>query len=289
MTTFSASYLEIEPRELVRHLLRSAGQTDRDCVNPRELLDFLKLDYTSFSFAAELPDEAKRSLMGATPRALLSFGDRLIATDDSLDDNRARFSVLHEIGHYVLPNHEHALYLCDDIGLTHATRLVMEKEANEFAADLLFLGDRFSAEANARPISAATIKELAARYRASFEATARRLVEKNFRPCMLISFKQENRREIIDVDATPSWAVRYCVASPAFKTTYFEKVTGKAPPDPVAAATRPGRDIGDGYLCELTIQGPTTSQSTNFRAEFFFNTYNVFCVLTPAKQGVSRT
>ena len=36
MTAFNASYLEIEPRELVRHLLRSAGQCERQCVNPRE-------------------------------------------------------------------------------------------------------------------------------------------------------------------------------------------------------------------------------------------------------------
>jgi hypothetical protein len=283
MTAFSASYLEIEPRELVRHLLRSAGQCGRQCVNPRELLDFLKLEYASFSFAAELPDEARRTLMGATPRALLSFEDRLIATDESLDDNRARFSVLHEIGHYVLPHHEHALYLCDDIGLTFATRLVMEKEANEFGGDLLFLGDHFSAEANPRPISAATVKELATRYRASLEAAARRLVEKNFRPCMLVAFKQEDQRQTIDVDATASWAVRYCVASPAFKTTYFGKVSGKAPPDAVAAVTQPGRRIEDGFVCDIRVSGRAAHDARAFRAEFFSNTYNIFCLLTPVK------
>ena len=45
---------------------------------------------------------------------------------------------------FVLPHHEHSLYVCDDIGLSPATRLVFEKEAGEFAADLLFLGDRFA-------------------------------------------------------------------------------------------------------------------------------------------------
>ena len=72
--------------------------------------------------------------------------------------NSACFSVLHEIGNYVLPHHEHALYVCDDVGLSFATRLVMEKEANEFAANLLFLGDRFSVEANCRQIDAKTVK-----------------------------------------------------------------------------------------------------------------------------------
>jgi hypothetical protein len=273
MTAFNASYLEIEPQELVRHLLRSAGQGARGCVNPRELLDFLKLEYLSFDFARELPEGAKQTVTGGAPRALLSFADRLVATDDSLDDKRTRFSVLHEIGHYVLPHHEHTLYVCDDLGLSFATRLVMEKEANEFAADLLFLGDRFSVEANCRPITAKTVKEL-------FEATARRLVEKNFRPCMLIVFKQEEKRDAIDVNAVPKWQVRYCIASPTFKTTYFEKLSGEVPPEAVAAVTQPGRDVADGFVRELGIAGRPGNDVTMFRAEFFCNTYNIFCLLT---------
>ena len=89
MAVFNASYLEIEPRELVRRLLRSAGQCKRDFVNPQELLDFLKLEYLSFNFARELPEEAKKAVTGGgTPRALLSFADRLVATDDGLDEQR---------------------------------------------------------------------------------------------------------------------------------------------------------------------------------------------------------
>ncbi len=34
--------------------------------------------------------------------------------------------------------------MCDDAGLNFATRLVMEREANEFAADLLFLKTDFA-------------------------------------------------------------------------------------------------------------------------------------------------
>jgi len=282
MASLSASYLEIEPRELVRHLLRSAGQCERESVNPGELLDFLKLQYLAFDFAKELPKEARETVAGATPRALLSFADRVVATDESLDDNRTRFSVLHEIGHYVLPHHEHALYVCDDIGLSFATRLVMEKEANDFAAELLFLGDRFSVEANARPINALTVKELARRYRASFEATARRLVEKNFRPCMLVVFKPD-KNDRLGNEVAPNWAVRYCVASPKFKTMYFEKVSGGVPGEAITAITEPGRDIAESYQCEIAISTRGPDESDTFCAEFFWNTYNVFCLLTPVK------
>jgi len=282
MAGFNASYLEIEPRALVRHLLRGAGQCERECVNPRQLLEYLKLEYLSFNFARELPEEAKKTITGGAPRALLSFTDRLVATDDSLDEKRTRFSVLHEIGHYLLPHHEHTLYVCDDIGLSFATRLVMEKEANEFAADLLFLGDRFSAEANSRPINALTVKELAIQYRASFEATARRLVEKSFRPCLLIVFKQEDKRDALDVDAVPTWSVRYCIASPSFKTTYFEKVSGTVPPEAIAVVTQTGRDIAESFVSEIEIAGPTGA-TKRFRAEFFSNTYNIFCLMTPVR------
>ena len=114
------------------------------------MLDLLGLEFTSFDFQLELPDDAKETVGGAKPRALISFSDRLVATDATLSESKTRFSVLHEIGHFVLPKHQHKLYICDDQGLSLATRLVLEKEASEFAADLLFLGDRFSLEANSR-------------------------------------------------------------------------------------------------------------------------------------------
>jgi Zn-dependent peptidase ImmA (M78 family) len=282
MTAFNASYLKIEPRELVQYLLRYAEQSERDCVNPQELMTFLKLDFLCFNFARELPDEAKKSIAGGAPRALLSFDDRLIATDDSLDEKRTRFSVLHEIGHYVLPNHEHTLYVCDDAGLSNTTRLVMEREANEFAADLLFLADKFSVEANTRPISARTIKEIATKYKASFEATARRFIQKNFRDCMLVVFKHEEGSCAPDIDAQSIWIVRYCVASPTFKTKYYEKISGTISPEAVAMITAPGHDIADSYRTEINIKNQSGGLNV-FQAEFFYNTYNIFCLLTPTE------
>ena len=213
---------------------------------------------------------------------MLSFADRPVATDDTLDEKRTGFSVLHEIGHYVLPHHEHALYVCDDVGLSFATRLVMEKEANAFAADLLFLGDRFSVEANGRPIEAKTVKELANKYRASFEATARRFVENNFWPCMLVVFKLEQPRDAVNADAVPTWNVRYCIASPTFKTTCCERVSGTVPPEAVAVVTQPGRDFADSVVCEIGITG-RAGDETVCRGEFFCNTYNIFCLLTPVQ------
>lgn len=275
---FKPSYLEIEPDELVRHLLRETGQEARDAVNPADLLAYLKLQHVSFSFETGLPSEVFRE--GARPRALLSFPDRLVATDSALMDKRARFSVLHEIGHYVLPAHEHALYLCDERGLNLQTRLDFEREANEFAAQLLFQGDRFTLEANSLPIAVKTVKALADKYQASYEATARRLVEQNVRPCMLIAFKEDDAEAKINTDLPPSWSTHYCIASARFRTGFFASVHARVPVEIATQLTLPGRDIAEGIRRELALQNPR-GEPQQFTVEFFSNTYNIFCLLVP--------
>jgi hypothetical protein len=284
MNGLSARYLEIQPRELVRYLLQAAGQCERECANPAEILDLLGLQYASFDFELELPKDARETVCGAKPRALISFNDRLVATDTSISDKQTRFSVLHEIGHFVLPNHQHTLYICDDQGLSLATRLVLEKEASEFAADLLFLGDRFSLDANSHPISALMVKELATKYRASFEATARRMVEKSFQPCMLVVFKEEPTRARIDVTQVPTWASKYCIASPRFKSQYFGHLRGNVSPQVAAEVTRPGSDIADSVVVGVSVAAPR-EQMLSFRAEFFSNKWSIFCLLTPDSQS----
>ena len=286
MTGFSGQFFEIQPRELVKYLLRATGQYERESVNPADLLDLLGLEFASFDFQLELPVAAKETVGDAKPRALISFSDRLVATDATLSESKTRFSVLHEIGHFVLPKHQHKLYICDDQGLTLATRLVLEKEASEFAADLLFLGERFSLEANSRPLSAITIKELATKYQASFEATARRIVEKSFQPCMFVVFKQEATRARIDASQTPVWSVRYCVASPLFRARYFTEVQGTVSPDVVAIVTKSGRDIADSVIRDVAITSPTERADLPFCAEFFYNQWNIFCLLTPRQPAV---
>ena len=88
---FKASFLSIDPQELVSFLLAEAGQGERDAVNAVDLLSCLDLQHMSFDFSAELPREV--TAQNSPPRALLSFPDRLVATDASLHPKRVRFSV----------------------------------------------------------------------------------------------------------------------------------------------------------------------------------------------------
>jgi hypothetical protein len=287
MTALHRGYPDIRPHELVAHLLRHTGQSGRRSVDTRSLLDYLKLTHARFSFGRELPGEVKKGCPGGTPRALLSLPDRLVATDSSLDECATRWSLLHEMAHYVLPGHDHAVYVCDDAGLGAASRLVMEREANELAADLLFLGDTFTTEANSRAVSAATVRDLALKYMASCEAAARRLVQKSFRPAMLAVFHRQEDAPGAGDPSSPKWTVRCCVASPGFQSRHYARIRGAAPPEAVSAVTAPGRDIADSYLAEVRIPHPPDTEAV-FRAEYFSSGHDIFCLLLPSGGNARR-
>lgn len=281
MTEFAASYQHLESAELVRYLLNASGQLSLNRVNPKDLLDYLELEYLCFSFRTELPQEAKESFRGETPRAMISFRDRLVASDDTLGETRTRFSVLHEIGHYILPSHQNSLYVCDARSMSYWTHLTFEKEANQVAADLLFLGERFDIEANSREISAATMKTLAEQFGASFEATARRMVERSYKPCMLVCF-QNSAPAGVDNAALPNWQIRYCVPSPAFENRFFEKLrNGIVPTSVWDLISAPGRNVDESETVNLTIECGRPPAPKPFSSEYFFNRHNVFCFLIP--------
>lgn len=280
MSEFSASYLEIDEDELVDFLLKEAGQSERSEVNPRELLDYLKLRYVTVDMAREVAGIQNGSII-QPPRALISFHDRLIATDTSLDSNRTRFSVLHEIAHYILPHHQNSLYLCDQRAMGFHTPVTFEQEANRVAARLLFLADRFDIEANSHPLCAATVKKLALQYQASFEATARRLAERTFRDCMFVSFK-EDQGHAINSDQSKEWNLRYCIPSPSFRHKYFPALTRGSVPKVVADQVVAFSDISQSCTVEMKLAIPGRNESQEFRAEYFHNSFNIFCLFTPS-------
>ena len=137
------------------------------------------------------------------------------------------------------------------------------------------MGNRFTLEANSQKISVETVKRLGEKYNVSFEATARRLVEKSFRPCMLVVFEKESDRSCIDLDLEQTWKVRYCIASPSFKVRYFTGVQGKVPSDVVVQLTKTIVDIADSVNKEIPIN------KFKFKVEFFTNTYNIFAFFVP--------
>ena len=277
------SFGDVSERELVGYLLRASGQDGDGAVNPSPILDLLRLRHISLDFPNELPEAVHPGR--EQPRALLSFPERVIATDSNLREQRARFSTFHEIGHYVLPEHVEAIVLCTERDLSPGARSVRAREANSFAAELMFHGTCFTLDANTKEACAATIKELAQKYRASFESTARRLVEKSIRPRMLVVFESIADDRRIDISEPPQWRVKYSIASRSFSLDFFTRVAGDLDGRDVAAILTPGRDIAESISKEETIPLPDGTEAT-FHAEYFTNHRAVFCLLRPVRSAL---
>lgn len=275
-----ADFLELEMPELAEYLLREAGQAGDAPTNPTALLEYLKLQFAMIDLAALLPGQKKPA------RGVLSYSDRIVGVDVSLKDSaqRARFTTMHEVGHYVLPNHQNDLYVCDDQDLSFEAMIETEKEANAFAAELLFKGDQFTRQANECDVTPESIKTLALRYDTSFEATARRFVERSARACSLAVFAPAPGGGVIDTSRPGRWQHRYTITSAEFRTRYFRRLLGEVPAEVVRKLVVPGRDFADSIDDEMTVTA-ATGEEHRLRVSFFTNHHCVFALVRPATTG----
>jgi hypothetical protein len=278
-----ADFLELEMPELAEYLLRETGQVGNTPTNPSDLLGFLKLQFAMIDIASLLPITSCRTKQ---PRGVLSYPDQIIGVDLSLRSSvqRARFTTMHEIGHYVLPNHRNDLYICDEQGMSHEARIITEMEANAFAAELLFKGDMFTRQANDCPITPESIKTLAQLYDTSFEATAHRFVERNAGACSLTVFIQAPGYGVIDTNRPGRWQQSYTISSADFRTQYFCQLRGEVPEDVVRKLWVPGRDFADSIDEEVPIS-TAVEDKNRFRVSFFTNHHCIFGLIQPTAKG----
>ena len=110
------------------------------------------------------------------------------------ESSRKRFTIAHEIGHFVMPGHKHLPNACESVRIdSYGPRVpVAEREANQFAAELLLpskvVGETFrSCEPSLEAVS-----NIAQQFLTSFSATARRTVDLRDDGCAVIW--QENGR-----------------------------------------------------------------------------------------------
>lgn len=270
--------LQIPPtEEIVEALLVEAGCADCFPTDESRILDFLDLRQLSFDFMEDVEPKAKRHGAGKEIRAVLSLNDRAIATQPGLNPKRKRFGIFHEIGHFI--NHEHLqrIFYDTDETLSWWTRLRMEREANEVAAQLVFQGNRFTEEALAAPLSARTALQLAPKYDASYESALRRYTERHVLPCALIVFDKVKASASDDIeDEEPEYTVQYTITSAPFRKAYFSglQVTGRSIPQSELLPAGPHWGINHHVEREMSVQG--NRQDWQFDTELFSNGYKVF-------------
>jgi Zn-dependent peptidase ImmA (M78 family) len=126
---------------------------------------------------------------------LVGVGNRAIVTiRSSTEDRRKRFSLAHELGHW--NHHRGRSFECraDDMVERYSSKSTEEREADNYAADLLMPAYMFRPLARTikRPTFDA-VKELADRFQTSLTATAIRLVDANAWPLLLVCHATSGR------------------------------------------------------------------------------------------------
>lgn len=86
--------------------------------------------------------------------------------------SRTRFSIAHELGHYFIPSHMEEVYSCTFDALSYLPNKEAEKEANDFAAELLMPLKHFKEDIRKRNLSIEYIIELSNKYDTSLVSTA---------------------------------------------------------------------------------------------------------------------
>jgi hypothetical protein len=276
LPTLKTSSGDLAHDEIAEALLEEAGAFSTLPTRESELLDYLGLKQMSFDFGAE-PDFVQ--LAPDIPnklRAALSVNDRLVVTHSALGPKRNRWSVFHEIAHFVLPEHLEKIFLDDDKTLSVWTHNRLEREANSLAAELVFQGNRFTEESLDLPFSCQTILDLAPRYDASYESAIRRYVERHVLPCAVIVHERVPALPGEDIE-DEKYRIHYTIASRPFKRKYFAGVEADA------ELTR-GSDIfkvhgsaniGNIVRSELKVEKHDGSLWT-FDSELFTNSYKIF-------------
>lgn len=165
---------------------------------------------------------------------IVGIGDAAIITvDERVSPQRQRFSICHEIGHWIY--HRNNLVSCqaNDIELPSANSNNLERVADRFASELLMPGYLFEpiADSLGRP-SMEVVDKLSKIFRTSRTATAIRLVELNQRPLCLVSHGKYGRRwfarsKTLSSNWMPSHELRS--ESAAFNLIFGKKLAATTP------------------------------------------------------------
>jgi IrrE N-terminal-like domain len=127
------------------------------------------------------------SFDGALVRVAGVGRGRIAVRSDIRELGRKRFTIAHEMGHYVLPNHAQEPSLCrsDEVQSWGPRLRARERDANAFAAEILFPREVVIPLASREP-SFSTVSDLASMRGASLTASAVRYVELSVRRLALV-------------------------------------------------------------------------------------------------------
>lgn len=125
---------------------------------------------------------------------IIGYGDRaIISVNNASHHHRQRFSIGHELGHWMCDQGSIAFSCGEKVFATEWSSDNPERRANRYAAELLLPEFMFRPLAKYREITFATVRDLAKTFETSLIATTIRLVEFGSFPCMVVCSSQKKR------------------------------------------------------------------------------------------------
>ena len=199
-----------------------------------------------------------------------------ILINEELPPLKRRHAEGHEITHSITPHHGAFLFGDDRETLRTSCHEKLESEANFGSGQLLFLRDRFVAEARDLPRSLATVRDLAKRFGNTITMTLWRLVEEAHIDEPLFGVISPHPQLLCD-DFDPRAPCRYFIESPAFRERFgivtevaaFEAIQGYA-------SRARGGSLGEDDVVFVARDG----ERHRFHMETFFNSYEALTLGT---------
>lgn len=123
----------------------------------------------------------RESIATSFEGALICRMDRskgvIVVTDSIIDEGRRRFTICHEIGHYILPGHGKVSCRSNEIESQYKGLPRQEVEANRVASELLLPTKLVYPRVVKQKASLALAKELATEFQTSLTAAALKIVD----------------------------------------------------------------------------------------------------------------
>ncbi len=223
----------------VAKVLRGLGQPEPP-IDLRVVRDLLKLDRGYYSTADDgllretlsrirvagqqvllRPTILRDAVRSLSLKALYLPDQKRILLDQDLPLMKHRWNEAHEIGHDLIPWHAGMMLGDTEQTLTPTCHEIIEAEANYAAGQLLFMADRFRAEATAITPSLDVVKKLSRDFGNTVTSTLWRFVEQAHgdRPMVaLVTGHPHPAKRKPDFDAANP--CRYCVESPLFRERF---------------------------------------------------------------------
>jgi Zn-dependent peptidase ImmA (M78 family) len=157
-------------------------------------------------------------LTGCDARILGNADEAIITVDSISNRGRQRFSVGHELGHWMRDRGKLG-FACSSEDLQSGWKAGgSEQRANEYAADLLLPVSMFRPRCKGKEVVFDTVKALAAEFETSITATVVRLVQHGWLPAMLLYVVNGKRKWFIGDPDLPKQIWPHEVPKPATVT-----------------------------------------------------------------------